>query len=307
MKLVRYSVDGRPIIGVVVGDGIVRISDLLPEYQRMIDLAAAGPDALARLADKIAVAQPRDALASARLLAPMERPHNFLAIGMNYRKHAEEGVRLGVIPPKFQVWFNKATSSLSGPYDDIDPGVTQQLDYEVELGVAIGRTARYVSPEEAPAHIFGYFVANDVSARDWQLHASTWAVGKSFETHGPIGPWIVTPDEIGDPHKLEVRSYVNGELRQKSNTNELIYNIWEQIEYISTAFPLEPGDLILTGTPEGVGHAMIPQQHLKPGDVVRCEIENIGAVENKVVESKARRFPMLEEGRIARVLSAAQA
>jgi 2-keto-4-pentenoate hydratase/2-oxohepta-3-ene-1,7-dioic acid hydratase in catechol pathway len=129
------------------------------------------------------------------------------------------------------------------------------------------------------------------------MHASTWTIGKSFETHGPIGPWIVTPDEIGDPHTLEVRCFVNGELRQKSNTEELIYDIWQQIEYLSTAFPLEPGDLILTGTPEGVGHAMIPQQHLKTGDVVRCEIDKIGAIENKVVASKAKRFPELRPGK----------
>lgn len=307
MKLVRYNVDGSPVAGVVAGDGIVRISDLFPEYQRMVDLAAAGPDALKRLADKLLGAQARDELATAKLLAPIERPHNFLAIGMNYRKHAEEGVRLGVIPPKYQVWFHKATSSLSGPFDDIDPGVTKQLDYEVEMAVVIGQTARYASQEEAPRHVFGYAVANDLSARDWQLHTSTWTVGKSFETHGPVGPWIVTPDEIGDPHDLDLRTYVNGELRQQSNTDQLIYSIWEQIEYISTAFALEPGDVLLTGTPEGVGHAMTPQVHLNDGDIVRCEIENIGAIENKVVVSKARRFPVLEEGRIAKVLAAGAA
>lgn len=307
MKLVRFEAAGEPVIGVISGDGIVRISDLLPEYSKMQELAAAGPEALERLGDKLATAQPTVPLNGARLLAPIERPHNFLAIGMNYRKHAEEGVRLGVLPPKFQVWFNKATSSVSGPFDDIDPGVTEQLDYEVELGVVIGKAARYVSPEEAPAHVFGYFVSNDVSARDWQLHANTWTIGKSFETYGPIGPWIVTPDEIGDPHALELRCFVNGDLRQKANTEQLIYSIWEQIEYVSTAFVLEPGDLLLTGTPEGVGHALIPQQHLKVGDVVRCEIENIGAIENKVVASKARRFPVLEENRISKVLAAAHA
>lgn len=306
MKLVRFESNGQPVIGAVSGDGIVRIADLLPEYREMRQLAAAGPEGLDRLRDKLASAQPTVPLEGTRLLSPVERPHNFLAIGMNYRKHAEEGVRLGVIPPRFQVWFNKATSSISGPFDDIDPGVTQQLDYEVELGVVIGRQARYVSPEEAPVHVLGYVVANDVSARDWQLHAGTWTIGKSFETHGPVGPWIVTPDEIGDPHRLELRTYVNGELRQQANTEQLIYSIWEQIEYVSTAFALEPGDVILTGTPEGVGHALIPQQHLKVGDVIRCEIENIGAIENKVVTSKARRVPVLEENRISKVLAAAQ-
>lgn len=307
MKLVRFIWDGQPAIGVVVGDGIIRISDLLPEYREMRQLAAAGPEALERLADKLAGARPIVALEGARLLSPVERPHNFLAIGMNYRKHAEEGVRLGVVPPKFQVWFNKATSSISGPFDEIDPGVTRQLDYEVELGVVIGRAARYVTPDEAPTHVFGYVVANDVSARDWQLHANTWTIGKSFESFGPVGPWIVTPDEIGDPHRLELRTYVNGELRQQANTEQLIYSIWEQIEYVSTAFVLEPGDLLLTGTPEGVGHALIPQRHLETGDVVRCEIENIGAIENKVGPSKARRFPVLDENRISKVLAAAQA
>jgi 2-keto-4-pentenoate hydratase/2-oxohepta-3-ene-1,7-dioic acid hydratase in catechol pathway len=297
MKLVRFESNGQPVIGVVAGDGIIRISSLLPEYREMMQLAAAGPAALALLAERVATAKPTESLKGAKLLAPMERPHNFLAIGMNYRKHAEEAVRLGVKIPPQQPWFNKATSCLSGPYDDIDPGVTKQLDYEVELGVVIGQTARYVSVEEAPKHVFGYFVGNDVSARDWQMHASTWTIGKSFETHGPIGPWIVTPDEIGDPHKLEVRCFVNGELRQKSNTEELIYDIWQQIEYLSTAFPLEPGDLILTGTPEGVGHAMIPQRHLRAGDVVRCEIDKIGAIENKVVASRAKRFPELRAGR----------
>jgi 2-keto-4-pentenoate hydratase/2-oxohepta-3-ene-1,7-dioic acid hydratase in catechol pathway len=306
MKLVRFESNGLPVIGIVSGDGIIRISDLLPEFREMRQLAAAGPEALARLADRAATAKSTDSLKDAKLLAPIERPRNFLAIGMNYRKHAQEGVRLGVVPPKFQVWFNKATSSLSGPRDTIDPGVTQQLDYEVELGVAIGRTARYVSQADAPKHVFGYFVANDVSARDWQLHAQTWFIGKSFETFGPIGPWIVTPDEVGDPHQLELRTYVNGELRQKANSDQLIYSIWEQIEYVSTAFALESGDLLLTGTPEGVGHAMTPQRHLKEGDVVRCEIDKLGATENRIGASKAGRFPDLEPDKIAKVLAAAQ-
>lgn len=296
MKLVRYESNGQPVIGLIAGEGIVRIADLFPEYVTMTQLAAAGPDALSRLADLASTASPSANLREAKLMAPMERPRNFLAIGMNYRKHAAEAVRLGVTIPPQQPWFNKATSCLSGPFDDIDPGVTQQLDYEVELCVVIGQTARYVSIEEAPRHIFGYCVGNDVSARDWQKHASTWTIGKSFETHGPIGPWIVTPDEIADPHNLEVRCFVNGEIRQKSNTSELIYDIWQQIEYLSTAFPLEPGDLILTGTPEGVGHAMIPQRHLNAGDVVRCEIDGIGFIENKVIPSRAKRFPKLRGG-----------
>jgi 2-keto-4-pentenoate hydratase/2-oxohepta-3-ene-1,7-dioic acid hydratase in catechol pathway len=131
--------------------------------------------------------------------------------------------------------------------------------------------------------VFGYFVANDVSARDWQFHSPTFTVGKSFDTHGPIGPWIVTADEINDPHTLSLRCLVNGEMRQQSDTGNMIFNIWQQIAYLSTAFTLEPGDLIASGTPEGVGVGMQPPRFLKVGDVVRCEIENIGAIENKVV------------------------
>lgn len=303
MKLLRYEADGRPVIGVISGDGIVPIADLLPEYREMRQLASAGPEALARLADKLATAQPTVALEGARLLAPIERPGNFLATGMNYKKHCLEAVRLGVSPPRFQIWFIKASNSISPPFADIDPGVTERLDYEVELGFVIGKAARYVTPEEAPAHVFGYLVGNDVSARDWQMHASTFTMGKSFETFGPVGPWIVTPDEIGDPHDLELRCYVNGELRQRGNTSDMIYSLWDMIEYTSTAFELEPGDLILTGTPEGVGHAMTPQTYLKPGDIVRCEIERIGAIENRVVPSRAKRNPALEEDRIAKALS----
>ncbi|WP_327751876.1 fumarylacetoacetate hydrolase family protein [Sphingobium sp. SJ10-10] len=306
MKLVRYEADGKPVIGVIVGDGIARISDLLPEFTEMRQLAAAGPEALARLKEKVATAKPSVALADVKLLAPVERPRNFLAIGMNYLEHCKEGVTLGVVPPEHQVWFNKSTICLSGPYDDVDPGVTKMLDYEVELGVVIGQTARYVSREDAPAHVLGYVVANDFSARDWQNSAQTWFIGKSFETHGPIGPWIVTADELEDPHNLEVRCYVNGEQRQKSNTEQLIYNVWDQIEYVSTAFTLEPGDVLLTGTPEGVGYAMDPKKHLQPGDVVRCEIDGIGAIENKIVASTAPRFPEFEANKIARALAEAE-
>ncbi len=184
--------------------------------------------------------------------------------------------------PKQQLWFNKQTSCLAGPFDDIDPGVTEKLDYEVELGVVIGKPAKGVSQAQARKHVFGYFVANDVSARDWQFHSTTFTMGKSFDTHGPIGPWIVTADEIADPHGLNLRCLVNGQVRQDSNTSNMIHNIWAQIAYLSTAFTLETGDLIATGTPEGVGLGMQPPVFLRPGDVVRCEIDGIGAIENKV-------------------------
>ena len=280
MKLLRYDVSGAACLGVLKDDGIVPISGL--GYARMLDVVAAGDEALRRIGERVAATAPRLPLADAKLLAPIERPGKYLAIGMNYARHLEEADKLGVARSKHQVWFNKQTSCLAGPYDDIDPGVTEKLDYEVELGAVIGKPAKRVSEADAPAHVFGYFVANDVSARDWQFHSATFTMGKSFDTHGPIGPWIVTADEIADPHSLGLRCFVNGEKRQDSNTCNLIANLWAQISYLSTAFTLESGDLIATGTPEGVGVGMEPPSFLKPGDVVRCEIDGIGTIENQV-------------------------
>ena len=161
---------------------------------------------------------------------------------------------------------------------------TEKLDYEVELAAVIGAPAKRVSEAEAKDHVFGYTVANDVSARDWQFHTPTFTMGKSFDTHGPIGPWIVTADELDDPHALNLRCYVNGDLRQSSNTGLMVNDLWKQIAYLSTAFTLETGDLIATGTPEGVGVGREPPVFLKPGDVVRCEIDGIGAIQNRVAE-----------------------
>jgi 2-keto-4-pentenoate hydratase/2-oxohepta-3-ene-1,7-dioic acid hydratase in catechol pathway len=282
MKLLRFKLDGKPTLGVLKDDMIVNLSPLgYPSMLALIESAATG---LAKVSELAAQAAPQLSLKQASLLAPIERPGKYLAIGMNYRKHADEARRLGVAVPEKQLWFNKQTSCLAGPYDDIHPGVTEKLDYEVELGVVIGpKAAKSVSEAQARKFVYGYFVANDVSARDWQMHTPTFTVGKSFDTHGPIGPWIVTADEIADPHKLALRCFVNGQLRQESNTSELIFNIWQQIAYLSTAFTLEPGDLLATGTPEGVGVGMLPPQFMQPGDLVRCEIDGIGAIENKVV------------------------
>ena len=283
MKLLRFELNGAPQLGVLKGDGIVSLEALRAEYPTMQSVAAGGAKALQRITSLVAASQPTLALAKAKLLAPIERPGKFLAIGMNYRKHLAEAEALGVAAPKQQLWFNKQTTCVAGPYDDIDPGVSEKLDYEVELGVVIGAPAKRVSEANAPKHVFGYFVANDVSARDWQFHSPTFTMGKSFDTHGPIGPWIVTADEIPNPHALRLQCFVNGKVRQDSDTSQLIYNVWQQISYLSTAFTLETGDLIATGTPEGVGVAMKPPQFLQPGDVVRCEIDGIGTIENRVV------------------------
>ncbi len=282
MKLVRFQRDGVRI-GAVKGDLVVDLAEAGAEVRSIRELAAGGADLLARVKEAVDRAPGTIPLAGLHLLAPIERPGKYLAIGMNYRKHLEEADKLGVARASHQTWFNKQTTCISGPYDDIDPGVTEKLDYEVELGSVIGTPAKSVSEAEAKAHVFGYFVANDVSARDWQFHTPTFTMGKSFDTHGPIGPWIVTADEVPDPHALELRCFVNGELRQKNNTREMIHNLWQQIAYLSTAFTLESGDLIATGTPEGVGVGMEPQVFLQPGDVVRCEIDGIGAIENRVI------------------------
>ena len=281
MKLARYDAGDGGRLGMVRDDGIVDLAPL--GFAELVAIVNGGADALAKIA-QFAETAPAVALASVRLLAPIKRPGKYLAIGMNYAKHIEEGAKLGIAEPKKQLWFNKQTTCIVGPHDNIvKPDVSDQIDYEAELGVMIGKTAKHVQAADAHRHIFGYFVANDVSTRDWQFHSQTMTMGKSFDTHGPIGPWIVTADEIADPHTLGIRCWVNGDLRQSSNTGMMLANIYQQIEYLSTAFTLEPGDLIATGTPEGVGIAMDPPTFLKVGDVVRCEIEGIGVIENPVV------------------------
>jgi 2-keto-4-pentenoate hydratase/2-oxohepta-3-ene-1,7-dioic acid hydratase in catechol pathway len=288
MKLVRFDCEGTARIGAIKGVGIVDLAASGSRWTQIREIAAAGHGALRELEMLVDRATPTYTLAEVRLLAPIERPGKYLAIGMNYAKHLEEADKLGVARSKYQTWFNKQTTCVSGPYDAIDPGVTEKLDYEVELGVVIGQPAKSVSESDAKSHVFGYFVANDVSARDWQFHTPTFTVGKSFDTHGPIGPWIVTAENVPDPHNLDLRTYVNGELRQQSNTQQMIHNIWAQIAYLSTAFTLETGDLIATGTPEGVGISSDPPRFLAPGDVVRCEIDGIGAIENRVAAISMR-------------------
>jgi 2-keto-4-pentenoate hydratase/2-oxohepta-3-ene-1,7-dioic acid hydratase in catechol pathway len=286
MKLIRFDTGDGPRPGVVIDDAVI---DLRRHGggDSIMEIVAGGHEALAGIRRCCATRSPDFKLSEVRLLVPIENPGKYLAIGMNYRKHRDEAARLGVAAPQHQLWFNKQTSCLAGPYDEIDPGVTEKLDYEVELGIVIGKAAKRITEAQAPRHIFGYFVANDVSARDWQFHSPTFTVGKSFDTHGPIGPWIVTADEIEDPHTLGLRCYVNGSLRQSSNTRQMICGIYEQISYLSTAFTLEGGDLLATGTPEGVGVGMIPPTFLNPGDVVRCEIDRIGHIENRVAAGRA--------------------
>lgn len=250
----------------------------------MLELLKAGTGALARaraLEAGTAVTYP---LADVRLEAPIPNPSKFLGIGLNYRKHVEEAREHGINVPDTQVWFNKQVSCITGPFDPVHlPKVSDKLDYEAELGVVIGRRCRHVSVADAPAMIAGYLICNDVTVRDWQMRSPTMMLGKSFNTHGPIGPWLVTTDEIRDPHALRLRMLVNGEVRQDACTDEMIYNIWDQIVYLSTVMTLEPGDVLATGTPSGVGGAMKPPRYLAPGDVMRVEIGGIGHIENTVI------------------------
>ena len=280
MKLLRYLDADQVRLGAMKDDGIVDLGGL--GFASMLEIIDGGASALERIVERLDRAAPTVPLTQARLLPPVERPGKYLAIGMNYAKHVAEADKLGVPRATHQVWFNKQTTCIAGPYDAIEPGVTEQLDYEVELGLVIGKRAKNVLEDDAYSHIFGYFVANDVSARDYQFHSQTMMMGKSFDTHGPIGPWIVTADEVADPQALNLRCTVNGELRQSSNTAQMIHKIRAQIAYLTSAFTLDPGDLIATGTPEGVGVGMEPKSFLRAGDIVRCEIDGIGAIENKV-------------------------
>jgi 2-keto-4-pentenoate hydratase/2-oxohepta-3-ene-1,7-dioic acid hydratase in catechol pathway len=289
MKIARFEQGRDARIGLVTDKGIIDLGladDSLPNS--MLELIAGGSrllDALTRIEQSTA---PHVPVEDVRLLAPVPRPAKYLAIGMNYAKHVAEAKREGIERPEHQYWFNKQTSCINDPFANIvKPAVTEMLDYEVELGVVIGRTARRVPVESAREHVFGYLVCNDVSARDWQRHTPTFTMGKSFDTFGPIGPWIVTADEISDPHALGLRCWVNGELRQSSNTAEMLASCGEQIAYTSIACTLEPGDILATGTPEGVGLGMHPPSFLKPGDVVRCEIDGIGAIEARVAAAAA--------------------
>jgi 2-keto-4-pentenoate hydratase/2-oxohepta-3-ene-1,7-dioic acid hydratase in catechol pathway len=216
------------------------------------------------------------------LESPILRPGKILAIGLNYRAHAQES---GMALPEVPLVFTKQATSINGPYDPVHwSEESKRLDYEGELAIVIGKRCRRVPVDKAANVIAGYCVANDVSVRDWQMRGAPpqFTMGKSWDTHCPLGPAIVTADEV-DPHTLQLRTYVNDELRQDTNTNDLIFNCYELVAFLSTAFTLEPGDVIVTGTPSGVGMAMQPPQALVVGDRVRVEIDGLGAIENEII------------------------
>ena len=276
MKLATFDAGAGLRTGAVVGDGIVDLTGAgLPG--RMIDLIANWPRLAAQTRKLVDAAKPQFQLSQVHLHAPVPDPQKILAIGLNYADHIAES---GQGKPDRQIWFSKLPIAVNGPHDPIEiPKASSAVDYEAELVVVIGTRCRHVSKADAASVVFGYAAGNDVSVRDWQFHTAQWIVGKSFDTHAPVGPWIVTADEIGDPHTLGIRALVNGELRQNSNTRNLVFNVYDQIAYLSQAMTLMPGDMIFTGTPGGVGMAMKPPKFLKAGDVVRVEIDRIGALE----------------------------
>lgn len=280
MRLVTFTEGGRTRIGRLEGDEIVDLAAAAPELpSEMCAFLAAGKSALSAAR---AASGPRVSLVDVRLESPVLRPPKILAAGLNYADHVAE---TGRDTPAIPMLFNKQSTSIVATGDPIHrPRVSALLDYEGELAVVIGRRCRHVPSDRASEVIAGYTVANDVSVRDWQLRVPTMTMGKSFDTHCPLGPAIVTADEIGGPSGHELKTLVNGELRQHSNTKELIFDCFALVEHLSTAFTLEPGDVICTGTPGGVAVAMKPPKWLVPGDVVRIEIEGIGAIENEVIE-----------------------
>lgn len=284
MKLATFTHDRRTRVGIVTGDEMLDLAAAAPALPtEMRAFLTAGASALE--VTRAAAAKPghRLPLSDVTVEAPIRQPPEILAVGLNYRDHIEEA-KLPV--PEFPLFFNKQTASVTGPYDPIHlPRVSSKLDFEGELAFVIGRRARHVPRTRAHEFIAGYLVCDDVSVRDWQFKAPTWTLGKSFDTHCPLGPWIVTGDEVEDPHQLELRTWVNGEERQHSNTRHLIFDCFHCVETLSTVFTLEPGLVVTTGTPAGVGGPQ--RRYLKEGDVVRIEIERIGHIENRVVAEPA--------------------
>ncbi len=293
MRLVTYHEVDELRLGVLHGDQVIDVQRWLspasePLPTTMIGLIAMGDAGLQRLRQALDLL-PEHALAGAprldalKLAAPIPRPRkNVFCIGQNYAAHAAEQNQA---PPPRPAVFTKAPTAVTGPHDPIlmDPAVSEQIDWEVELGVVIGEGGRGIKQDQALDHVFGYTVINDVSARDIQYaHGGQFFLGKSLDTACPMGPWIVTRDQIADPQQLRLSCRVNGETKQDSDTSDMIFSVAALIEWLSRGMTLEPGDVIATGTPSGVGHFRKPPEYLHPGDLVECEVEGVGTLRNRV-------------------------
>lgn len=283
MKLATFAREGRRSIGAVLDEGIVDLSAVAPDPPGdMLALLEAGPAAMVAAREAVRVASSRIPLGDVKLLAPIRRPPKILAVGLNYAHHIRE---TGATTPTVPVIFNKQSTSVIGPDEPIlIPPESYRVDYEGELAMVIGVRCRRVPPSRAREVVAGLTICNDVSVRDWQKRTPTMTMGKSWDTHCPLGPYIVTLDEIPDPHALTLTTKVNGEVRQSARTTEMVFRCWDLIAHLSTAFTLEPGDVISTGTPAGVAMAMDPPRWLTPGDEVSIEIEGLGVLSNPVAE-----------------------
>jgi len=282
MKLVTFSYQGVSRVGAVVGNAVVDSLGQAGIPQTMLEFLAAGEAALMALQALIDSQQQRLVLSDVKLMAPVPRPGKFLGVGLNYADHIAE---TALEKPEYPTFFTKQSTCVIAQGEAIHvPKVSEKLDYEVELAFVVGKRCRHVSLDDAHKVIAGYTLVNDVSVRDWQFRSPTWTLGKSFDTHGPMGPWIVTADEISDPHNLNVKTWIGEELRQSSNTQHMIFNCYEMIAYLTQAMTLEPGDVIATGTPSGVGVKMKPRGYMQAGQTVKIEIEHIGSLVNPVID-----------------------
>ena len=282
MKLVTFRREGgTAMAGVVAGERVISLASA--GFAGTIGFLAAGNEGRARV-EKLISNPPADAvsdLKTVKLLAPILRPNKIICVGLNYRDHAIES-KMEI--PKVPTIFNKFATAVIGPGDNIVlPAVSTQPDYEAELAAVIGKGGRNIPADQWKDHIFGYTIMNDVSARDYQLATTQWLMGKTFDTFAPIGPWIVSADEIADPHALDISMTIGGEVLQSSNTRELIFKLPELIAHLSSVFTLEPGDIISTGTPAGVGFARKPPRLLKAGDECIVRVQGIGELRNPVV------------------------
>jgi len=282
MKLVTFTHNNQTRVGAVVDGFVVDSKNNTKIPATMLEFLGAGASALEAMQQQIDSGNDRIALDQVKLLAPVPRPGKYLAISLNYPDHISE---TGRDKPEYPTFFTKQGTCVIGHGDAIHrPKVSDKLDYEGELAFVIGKRCRHVPVDKAHEVIAGFTIANDVSVRDWQVRSPTFTLGKSFDTHGPLGPWIVTSDEISDPHNLNLKTWIDDELRQDSNTRHMIFNCYEMIAYLSQAMTLEPGDVIATGTPSGVGVKMKPRGYMLPGQTARIEIEGIGTLSNPVIE-----------------------
>lgn len=281
MRYVTYERNGEPRLGLVVGEGVVDIASAVPDAPKtMMELIRSGTAEAQRIGEA-AWNAPQMQIADCRLRTPLSNPGKFACLGLNYAEHAKEG---GHALPDYPSLFLRATTSLIGPNDPmIVPSCSKHLDYEAELTIVIGKRCRHVCEEEAHNVIFGFTVFNDGSIRDYQRRTQQWTAGKNFDGTGSLGPWIVTADEVPANAKgLGIRTRLNGQLMQDSNTDHMIFSVYRTIAILSEFMTLEPGDLIASGTPNGVGHARTPPVWMKPGDNVEVEVDGIGILRNPI-------------------------